>query len=160
MLEFTLRIPSLQCGGVSLFNTCLARKLNWRLLPKTCCSMFKKSRSTDFTCAVSQAVRILNICKTFHEIQVPLNFLFKFTGINFFWSTLNLFNFIWFDYVVSVIFTCQMMSNFLKHPVYTGVYTYIYRCIYTSAYIQVLHIYIYIYTYTINQLNLRLQNLI
>ena len=25
---------------------------------------------------------ILNICKTFHEIHVPLNFLFKFTGIN------------------------------------------------------------------------------
>ena len=55
---------------------------HWRLLPMTCCSMFRRSRSTDFTCAVSQAVRILNICKTFHEIHVPLNFLFKFTGIN------------------------------------------------------------------------------
>ena len=55
---------------------------HWRLLPKKCCSMFRRSRSTDFTCAASQAVRILNICKTFHEIQVPLNFLFKFTGIN------------------------------------------------------------------------------
>ena len=44
--------------------------------------MFRRSRSTDFTCAVSQAVRILNTCKTFHGIQVPLNFLFKFTGIN------------------------------------------------------------------------------
>ena len=44
--------------------------------------MFRRSQSTDFTCAVSQAVRILNICKTFHKIQVPLNFLFKFTGIN------------------------------------------------------------------------------
>ena len=75
---------SLQCGGVSLLTACLARKLNWRLLPKTCCSIFRRSQSTDFTCAVSQALRILNICKTFHEIQMqmPLNFLFKFTGIN------------------------------------------------------------------------------
>ena len=54
----------------------------WRLLLKACCSMFRRSRSTDFTCAVSQAVRILKICKTLHEIQVLLNFLFKFTRIN------------------------------------------------------------------------------
>ena len=56
--------------------------LHWRLLPKTCCSMFRRSRSTDFTCAVSQAMRISNICKTFHETRVPLNFLFKFTKIH------------------------------------------------------------------------------
>ena len=55
---------------------------HWRLLPKTCCSIFRRSQSTDFTCAALQAVRILNICKSFHEIEVPLNFLFKFTGIN------------------------------------------------------------------------------
>ena len=55
---------------------------HWRLLPKTCCSMFGRSRNTDFTCAALQAGRILNICKTFYEIQVSLNFLFKFTGIN------------------------------------------------------------------------------
>ena len=73
---------SLQCGGVSLLITCLARKLNWRLLPKTCCSMFRRSQSTDFVCVAIQMVRMLNICKTFHEIQVPLNFLFKFTEIN------------------------------------------------------------------------------
>ena len=73
---------SLQCGGVSLLTICLARKLNWRMLSKTCCSMFRKSQSTDFTCAALQAVRILNICETFHGIHVPLNFLFKFTGIN------------------------------------------------------------------------------
>ena len=73
---------SLRCGGISLLTTCLARKLNWRLLPKTCCSMFRRSQSTEFTCAALQAVRILNICKTFHGIHVPLNFLFKFTGIN------------------------------------------------------------------------------
>ena len=54
----------------------------WRLLPKTCCNMFRRSRSTHSTCAVLQAVRILNICKTLPEIQGPLNFLFKFTGIN------------------------------------------------------------------------------
>ena len=73
---------SLQCGGVSLLTTCLARELNWRLLLKTCCSMFRRSQSIDFTCAALQAVCILNICKTFHGIHVPLNFLFKFTGIN------------------------------------------------------------------------------
>ena len=73
---------SLQCDGVSLLTTCLARKLNWRLLPKTCYSMFRRSQSTDFTCAALQAVRILNICETFHGIYVPLNFLFKFTRIN------------------------------------------------------------------------------
>ena len=73
---------SLQCSGISLLATCLARELHWILLPKTCCSMFRRSQSTDFMCAMTQAVRILDICKTFHEIQVPLNFLFKFTGIN------------------------------------------------------------------------------
>ena len=54
---------------------------HWGLLPKTCCSIFR-SQSTDYTCAVSQAVRISNIYETFHDIQVPLNFLFEFTGIN------------------------------------------------------------------------------
>ena len=81
MLQYVLG-NSLQCGGVSLLTTCLAQKLNWRLLPKTCCSMFRRSQSTNFTCATLQAVYILNIYKTFHEIQVLLNFLFKFTGIN------------------------------------------------------------------------------
>ena len=81
MLQYILG-DSLQCGGVFLLTTCLARKLNWRLLPKTCCSMFRRSQSTDFTCAALQAVRILNICKTFRGIHVPLNFLFKFTGLN------------------------------------------------------------------------------
>ena len=75
-------------GNNLQFNFCVRQVVNketlphWILLPKTCCSMFRRSQSTDFTCAVSQAVRILNICKTFHEIQVPLNFLFKLTGIN------------------------------------------------------------------------------
>ena len=55
---------------------------HWRLLLKTCCSMFRRSQSTDFMCAMSQMVHMLNICKTFHGIYVPLNFLFKFTGIN------------------------------------------------------------------------------
>ena len=73
---------SLQCGGASLLTNCLAQKLNWRLLSKTCCSMFMRSQSINFKCAASQAVRILNICETFHGIQAPLNFLFKFTGIN------------------------------------------------------------------------------
>ena len=75
-------------GNNLQFNFCARQVVNketplhWRLLPKTCCSMFRKSQSTDFTYAMSQAVRILNICKTFHRIQVPLNLLFKFTGIN------------------------------------------------------------------------------
>ena len=73
---------SLQSDSVSLLTACLSQKLNWRLSPKTCCSMFRRSQNIDFTCAVSQAVRILKICKTFHEIKVPLNFLFKFTEIN------------------------------------------------------------------------------
>ena len=81
MLQHVLA-NNLQCGGVSLLTTCLARKLNWRLLPKTCCSMFRRSQSTDFTCAALEAVRILNIYKTFRGIHVPLNFLFKFTGLN------------------------------------------------------------------------------
>ena len=73
---------SLHCGSVSLLTICLARKLNWRLLSKTCCSMFRRSQSTDFTCAALQAVSIMNICKDFYGIHVPLNFIFKFTGIN------------------------------------------------------------------------------
>ena len=73
---------SLQCVGVSLLTTCLVRELNWRLLPKICCSMFRRIQSTHFTCAGSQAVRILNSCKTFYGIYVPLMFLFKYTGIN------------------------------------------------------------------------------
>ena len=73
---------SLQCGGVSLLITCLARKLNWRLLPKACCRMFRRSQSTDFTCAALQAVCILYICESFYGIHGPLNFSFKFTGIN------------------------------------------------------------------------------
>ena len=101
---------SLQCGGVSLLTTCLARKLNWRLLPKTCCSMFRRSQSIDFTCAALQAVRILNICKIFHGMHVPLNFLFKFTGINLVELNINPVEF----YLIQL--TCQLMSNFLKHP--------------------------------------------
>ena len=75
-------------GNILQFNCCVRQVVNketplhWRLLPKTCCSMITRSWSIDFTCAVSQAERILKICKTFQEIQVPLNFLFKFTGIN------------------------------------------------------------------------------
>ena len=75
-------------GNSLQFNSCARQIVNketpppWRLLPKTCCSMFRRSRSTNFMCATLQAVCILNICKTFHEIQVPLSFLFKFTGIN------------------------------------------------------------------------------
>ena len=108
---------SLQCGDVSLLTTCLARELNWKLLPKTCCSMFRRSRRIDFTCAVLQAVRILNICNTFHEIQGPLNFLFKFTGINLVLVNIKP---VEFNLIRLCSFcNCQMMSNFLKHPVYT-----------------------------------------
>ena len=84
---------------------------HWRLLPKTCCSMFRRSRSTDFTCAVSQAVRILNICETFHEIQVPLNFLFKFTGINLVQLNINPVEF----YLIRPCSFCNIyMSNDVK----------------------------------------------
>ena len=84
---------------------------HWRLLPKTCCSMFRRSQSTDFTCAVSQAVRILNICETFHEIQVPLNFLFKFTAINF--VQLNI-KFVEFHLIRLCSFLDIYMSNDVK----------------------------------------------
>ena len=90
---------------------------HWRLLSKTCCSMFRRSKSTDFTCAVSQAVRILNICKTFYEIQVPLNFLFKFTGINFVLVNIKPVEFYLIPLCIFCNITCQMISNFLKHPV-------------------------------------------
>ena len=101
----------LQCGGVFLLTTCLARQLNWRLLLKTCCSMFKRSQSTDFTCAALQAVRILNICKTFHGIHVPLNFLFKVTGINL--AQLNI-NPVEFHLIRLCSFCNIFMSNDVK----------------------------------------------
>ena len=50
---------------------------HWRLLQHV-----EEEQSTDFMCVMPQVVHILNICKTFHETQVLLNFLFKFTGIN------------------------------------------------------------------------------
>ena len=104
---------SLQCDGVFLLTTCLARKLNCRLLPKTCCCMFRR-QSTDFTCAVLQAVRTLNICKTFHEIHVPLNFLFKLIGINLVQVNINSVEF----HLIRLHSFCNIyMPNFLKHPV-------------------------------------------
>ena len=107
---------SLQCGGVSLLTICLARKLNWKVLSKTCCSMFRRSQSTDFTCAALQAVRILNICESFHGIQVSLNFSFKFTGINFVQLNINPVEF----YLIRLCTFCNIyMSNFLKHPVFS-----------------------------------------
>ena len=84
------------------------RPRHWRLLPKTCCSMFR-SRSTGFACAVSQAMRISNICKTFHEIQVPLNFLFKFTGINLVQLNINPVEFHLIRLCSFCNITCQMM---------------------------------------------------
>ena len=36
-----------------------------------------------------KSVRMLNICKTFHGIHVPLNFLFKLTGINLIQLNIN-----------------------------------------------------------------------
>ena len=84
---------------------------HWTLLPKTCCSMFRRSRSAEFTCAVSQAVRLLNICKTFHEIHVPLNFLFKFTGINLVQLNINLVEF----HLIGLCSFCNIyMSNDVK----------------------------------------------
>ena len=83
---------------------------HWRLLPKTCCSMFRRSQSTNFTCAMSQAMHILNICKTFHEIQVPLNF-FKFTGINLVQLNINPVEF----HLIQLCSFCNIyMSNDVK----------------------------------------------
>ena len=89
-----------------------------KTVTKTCCSMFRRSRSTDFTCAVSQAVRILNICKTFHEIQVSLNFLFKFTEINLVQLNINPVEF----HLIRLCSFCNIyMSNdvkFFETPVF------------------------------------------
>ena len=110
-------------GNSLQFNFCARQLVNkeatphWRLLPKTCCSMFRRSRSTDFTCAVSQAVRILNICKTFHEIHVFLNFLFKFTEINLVQLNINPVEF----YLLRLCSFCNIYIvndvKFFKHPV-------------------------------------------
>ena len=77
MLPYVLG-NNLQCGGVSLLTTCLAQKLN----PRHAEACLGGARVPPVTCAALQAVRILNICKTLHGIHVPLNFFFKFTGIN------------------------------------------------------------------------------
>ena len=69
---------SLLCGDVFLLTTCLARKLTRDCYPRHAAACLGGARVPT----ALQAVRILNICKTFYEIQVPLNFLFKFTGIN------------------------------------------------------------------------------
>ena len=92
---------------------------HWRLLPKTCCSMFRRSQSTDFTCATLQAVRIFNNCETFHGIHVPLNFLFKFTGINLVQLNINPVEFHLIQ-LCSFCDTCIYISNFLKHPVFSN----------------------------------------
>ena len=104
-------------GNSLQFNFCARQVINketpphWRLLPKTCCSMFRRSQSTDFTCAALQAVRILNICKTFHEIHVPLNFLFKFTGINLVQLNINPVEF----HLIRLCSFCKIyMSNDVK----------------------------------------------
>ena len=77
--------------------------------------MFRRSQSTDFTCVVSQAMHILKICKPFHEIQVPLNFLFKFTGINLVLVNIKP---VEFNLIRLCSFCNIYISNFLKHPVY------------------------------------------
>ena len=109
---------SRQCGGVSLLTICHARKLNWRLLPKMCCSMFRRSHSTNCTCAALQVVRILNIYETFHEIHLPLNFLFKFTGINLVQFNINPVEF----HLIRLcsFYNIYMLSDlkFFKHPVF------------------------------------------
>ena len=76
--------------------------------------------TTDLTCAASQSVHMFSIWEIFHRILMPLNFLFIFRGI-FCCSTSNLFRSIRFDSVVSAIVTCQMIPNFLKHPVHLKV---------------------------------------
>ena len=99
---------------------------HWRLLLKTCCSMFRRSRSTNFTCAASQAVCILNICKTFHGIQVPLNFLFKFTEINLVLVNIKPFEF----HLIRLCSFCNIcMSNdvefFEKPYIYSQIWIFI-----------------------------------
>ena len=61
-------------------DTAHVKSLLW--LPKHVAVCFGGARVPTLHGAALQVVRILSICETFHEIQVPLNFLFKFTEIN------------------------------------------------------------------------------
>ena len=84
----------------------------------TCYGVFGRNWSTELTCALSQEERILNIFEIGYEIHMSLNFSFCFGGI-----ILILFNIrpVWFiilDHIVSVMFTSQMISSFMKHPIY------------------------------------------
>ena len=51
---------------------------HWRMLPKTCCSVFGTSLITDLTCAESQAALILNICENYEIGYRIYKFLFFF----------------------------------------------------------------------------------
>ena len=99
-----------QCCGVSLLNTCLVLELKWRLLPRHAAACLGEA-GVPTLCAVSQAVCILNICKTFYEIQVPLIFLFKFTGINLVLVNIKLVEF----HLIRLCSFCNIyMSNNVK----------------------------------------------
>ena len=54
------------------------------------------------------------MCEIGYVIQIPLNFVFKFVGI----IIILLFSLIDFYHIISVILKSQMISNFMKHPVY------------------------------------------
>ena len=62
MLPLTAKVEELKVSTL----------MHWRVLHKTCYSMFRRSWTTDLTCDISQLVRILNICKIFHHgIHIP-----------------------------------------------------------------------------------------
>ena len=108
-------VKGLVCVSVfllALMNLGRESLLYWIMLLEICYCAFGKCLTTDLTCAVSQAVYILNT----YEID---------PRINFWCSTPKLFNFIELDLVVFKIIAFKMMSNFLGHCV-CNIYIYIY----------------------------------
>ena len=117
VLQLLLNMLQHVLGNSLQFNFCAKQIVNketpphWRLLAKTCRNMFRRSQSTNFMCTVSQVVHILNIYKTFHKTQVPLNFLFKFTGINLVLDNIKPVEF----YLIRLCSFCNIyMSNDVK----------------------------------------------
>ena len=101
---------------LALMNSSRESLLHRVLLLKSCYSVFSKGLTTNLTCAMSLAVRILNS----YEISPRINL-----GL-----TSKLFNLIELDLVVFKIIVFKMMSNFEGHsiplPLSLSLYIYIY----------------------------------
>ena len=87
--------------------------------------LFGRSWSTELTCAVSLAERILIICEIGYEIHISLNLSLTFGGIIPYCYAISLFSIINLDHDVSVIFTLQIILIISKHPAYIYIVNYI-----------------------------------